>query len=298
MATTSQLLSDYIKKTSSQISSSLQQSQQQRFDVIKDIVKEEKTSKKPSVSSILRELKAKEELDVYLQAKKEKNQIGFSGTTQQYLNQKKSDAEKEIKIREEKTKAEEAVIFGLDEDIAVLEKKAEAKSEQRQEAYDPQNIEMGQLPDFVLNNKPNKKLTINDANDIPFYSNVFQEPKGGFSENNFYATPQKIQEFIDSGVLERNGINLNDAKYKFNIIDVKVGDVTRKVIDINDTPSTREAFQTLMFDIFEKDAGIREFYNINVKESFGEGDFIIINGIKYPTRTKTNTTPPDSTRVQ
>ena len=104
-----------------------------------------------------------------------------------------------------------------------------------------------------------------------------------------------MQEFIDSGVLERNGIKLSE--YDFNIVDVKVGDVIRKVIDINDSPKTRESFQKLMFDIFQKDAGIREFYNIDVKESFQDGDFISVGGRKFPIRTGMNTTPPDSTRV-
>ena len=59
MSTTSQLLSEYIKKTSGQVSSSLRESEQQRFDAIKDIVKNEKarrneiTEIKPS--EILRE---------------------------------------------------------------------------------------------------------------------------------------------------------------------------------------------------------------------------------------------------
>ena len=105
-----------------------------------------------------------------------------------------------------------------------------------------------------------------------------------------------MQEFIDSGVLEKNGIKL--SKYDFNIVDVKVGDVIRKVIDINDTPKTRKAFQELMFDIFQNDAGIRNFYNIDIKESFQDGDFISVGGRKFPIRTKMNTTPADSTRVE
>ena len=41
MSTTSQLLSEYIKKTSGQVSSSLNESEQQRYDAIKNIVKDD-----------------------------------------------------------------------------------------------------------------------------------------------------------------------------------------------------------------------------------------------------------------
>jgi hypothetical protein len=291
--TPQQILAEYAKKNIESVDSFLQEKRVERRRYIPDITTKKST---PNISSVLRELKAKEELGSFLQAKEEKEQVGYGGTTVEFLKQKESDAKKEEEIREQKTKAEEAY---LDEDIQVLEeriKKGMIRREEREEAYKPENIEMGQLPDFVLNNKPKKKLSIRDGADIPFFSNVFQEPKGGFSENNFYATPQKMQEFIDSGVLERNGIKL--SKYDFNIVDVKVGDVIKKVIDINDTPKTREAFQQLMFDIFEKDAGIREFYNIDVKESFQDGDFILVDGRKFPIRTKMNTTPADSTRVE
>jgi len=291
--TPQQILAEYAKENIESVDNFLQEKRVERRRYIPDITTRKPTS--PNISTMLKELKAEEELGSFLQAKEEKEQVGYGGTTVEFLKQKESDAKKEEEIREQKTKAEEAY---LDEDIKVLEeriKKGMIRREEREEAYKPQNIEMGQLPDFVLNNKPKKKLSISDGADIPFFSNVFQEPKGGFSENNFYATPQKMQEFIDSGVLERNAIKLSD--YDFNIVDVKVGDVVRKVIDINDTPKTRENFQKLMFDIFEKDAGIREFYNIDVKESFQDGDFISVGGRKFPIRTGMNTTPPDSTRV-
>ena len=291
--TPQQILAEYAKENIESVDNFLQEKRVERRRYIPDITTRKPTS--PNISTMLRELKAEEELGSFLQAKEEKEQVGYGGTTVEFLKQKESDAKKEEEIREQKTKAEEAY---LDEDIQVLEeriKKGMIRREEREEAYDPKNIEMGQLPDFVLNNKPKKKLSISDGADIPFFSNVFQEPKGGFSENNFYATPQKMQEFIDSGVLERNGIKLSE--YDFNIVDVKVGDVIRKVIDINDSPKTRESFQKLMFDIFQKDAGIREFYNIDVKESFQDGDFISVGGRKFPIRTGMNTTPPDSTRV-
>ena len=156
--TPQQILAEYAKENIESVDNFLQEKRVERRRYIPDITTRKPTS--PNISTMLRELKAEEELGSFLQAKEEKEQVGYGGTTVEFLKQKESDAKKEEEIREQKTKAEEAY---LDEDIQVLEeriKKGMIRREEREEAYDPKNIEMGQLPDFVLNNKPKKSLKV------------------------------------------------------------------------------------------------------------------------------------------
>ena len=111
MATTSQLLAEYVKRTAGQVSSSLKEAEEQRMGAIKDIIREEKARSnvaediKPS--EILRELTARDKLQGFVQAENEMKKYGITDkTVQQYQKEEEERRKSSLKGLEERFERE------------------------------------------------------------------------------------------------------------------------------------------------------------------------------------------------
>ena len=107
MATNSQLLAEYVKRTAGQVSSSLKEAEQQRMGAIKDIIREEKTRSnvaediKPS--EILKEFKARDTLELYAKAESKMKKFGITDkSVQQFVKEEEEKRQSSLKGLEDR----------------------------------------------------------------------------------------------------------------------------------------------------------------------------------------------------
>ena len=220
MATTSQLLSDYIKKTSGQVSSSLRESEEQRFDAIKDIIKNEKarrneiTEIKPS--EILREFKARDTLEQYAEAESQMKKFGITDkSVQQFVKEEEERRTSSLKGLEERftreRKAEEE-----------KRKKVLTEEEEKQTIKNAENSVIdGSSPtyNYAIQSKPRRVSNIYEAKDINYISAGTKEPD--FNQGEAFFTEEDIYNMIKNKTFENAGITLDEVKKLLNMPNTK-----------------------------------------------------------------------------
>jgi len=209
MSTTSQLLSEYIKKTSGQVSSSLNESEQQRYDAIKNIVKDEKARRneiaeiKPS--EILREFKARDTLEQYAEAENQMKKFGITDkSVQQFVKEEEERRTSSLKGLEERftreRKAEEEKT-----------KKLLTSEEEKQTITNAENsVKDGSSPTFnySVQKKPRRTSNVYGKEDINYISAGTEEPD--FNQGEAYFTEKDFYDMIANGTFEKAGITLDE----------------------------------------------------------------------------------------
>jgi len=266
MSTTSQLLSEYIKKTSGQVSSSLRESEQQRFDAIKDIVKNEKarrneiTEIKPS--EILREFKAGDTLEQYAKAENQMKKFGITDkSVQQFVKEEEERRTSSLKgleerfTRERKAKEQET-------------KELLTKEEEEQTITNAENsVLKGSSPtlNYAFKKVPARISNAYTFNDINIISSTEKEPD--FEKTEAYFTEKDIQNMYDNGTFENAGITKEKVKKYLNIVD-KTGMPMNGIMPV-------KGAQELMYEYLQtpESSNLRTAYKIEMKDPKQQNSF-------------------------
>tara|TARA_R110002012_G_scaffold309572_1_gene516629 strand:+ start:16173 stop:17072 length:900 start_codon:yes stop_codon:yes gene_type:complete len=220
MSTTSQLLSEYIKKTSGQVSSSLNESEQQRYDAIKNIVKDEKARRneiaeiKPS--EILKEFKARDTLEQYAEAESQMKKFGITDkSVQQFVKEEEERRTSSLKGLEERFKKER-------EAEEEKTKKLLTSEEEKQTITNAENSVIdGSSPtyNYAINAKSRRTSVVYNSEDINYIRANQKEPD--FSQGESFFTEADIYSMIENKTFENAGITLDEIKKFLNMPNTK-----------------------------------------------------------------------------
>ena len=205
MATNSQLLAEYVKRTAGQVSSSLKEAEQQRMGAIKDIIREEKTRSnvaediKPS--EILKEFKARDTLELYAKAESKMKKFGITDkSVQQFVKEEEEKRQSSLKGLEDRFKRERQKT-----------KELLTKEEEKQTITNAENsVKDGSSPtyNYSIQAKPRRVSNIYDAKDINYISAGTQEPD--FNQGEAYFTEKDFYDMVANGTFEKAGITLDE----------------------------------------------------------------------------------------
>lgn len=209
MATTSQLLAEYVTRTAGQVSSSLREAEEQRMGAIKDIIREEKARSnvaediKPS--EILRELTARDKLQGFVQAENEMRKYGITDkTVQQYQKEEEERRQSSLKGLEDRFKREREAEEQKTKELLT-------KEEEKQTITNAENsVKDGSSPtyNYSIQEKPRRVSNIYEAKDINYISAGTQEPD--FNQGEAYFTEKDFYDMIANGTFEKAGITLDE----------------------------------------------------------------------------------------
>lgn len=209
MATTSQLLAEYVKRTAGQVSSSLREAEQQRMGAIKDIIREEKTRSnvaediKPS--EILRELTARDKLQGFVRAENEMRKYGITDkTVQQYQKEEEERRQSSLKGLEDRFKREREAEEQKTKELLT-------KKEEKQTITNAENsVKDGSSPtyNYSIQEKPRRVSNIYEAKDINYISAGTEEPD--FNQGEAYFTEKDFYDMIANRTFEKAGITLDE----------------------------------------------------------------------------------------
>ena len=209
MATNSQLLAEYVKRTAGQVSSSLKEAEQQRMGAIKDIIREEKTRSnvaediKPS--EILKEFKARDTLELYAKAESKMKKFGITDkSVQQFVKEEEEKRQSSLKGLEDRFKREREAEEQKTKELLT-------KEEEKQTITNAENsVKDGSSPtyNYSIQAKPRRVSNIYDAKDINYISAGTQEPD--FNQGEAYFTEKDFYDMVANGTFEKAGITLDE----------------------------------------------------------------------------------------
>tara|TARA_R100000664_G_scaffold3521_1_gene7808 strand:+ start:1322 stop:2224 length:903 start_codon:yes stop_codon:yes gene_type:complete len=211
MATTSQLLSEYIKRTSGQVSSSLRESEEQRFDAIKNIIKEEKIRRNEAEdikpSEILKEFKARDTLQKLARAENKMKKFGITDkSVQQFIKEEEETRQSSIKGLEDRFKREREAKEQETKELLT-------KEEEKQTITNAENsVKDGSSPtyNYAIQKKPRRVSNVYEATDINYISAGTQVPD--FSQGEAYFTEKDFYDMTANGTFEKAGITLDEIR--------------------------------------------------------------------------------------
>jgi len=238
----------------------------------------EEQEEPPKASEILQEYKAVDELRERQLAKNEMQKYNIGGSVDSYLEEK----DRSVTRSKELLKLQDGIVkqrnvdmkaLSKDPDIVEAEQKAlfqrgirDIKSEKGKSESIGSEYEKFSLRDFDIDNTPKTKLTIKNAQDIPYRS--YDSAGGDYSDGNFYVTNSTVTDIMENGnYIEKYDLSdkLKDLFSPF-FVSSKTGDTTQTSIVPQNTVEYEKAVQDFIFEIAKKDADFRNFYKIDIKD--------------------------------
>lgn len=209
MATNSQLLAEYVKRTAGQVSSSLKEAEKQRVGAIKDIIREEKVRSnvaediKPS--EILKELIARDKVQGFVQAENEMRKYGITDrTVQEYQAEEEERKKSSLKGLEDRFKREREAEEQKTKELLT-------KKEEKNTITNAENsVTDGSSPtyNYAVQAKPRRVSNIYEQTDINYISAGTNEPD--FNQGEAYFTEKDFYDMIKNGTFEKAGITLEE----------------------------------------------------------------------------------------
>lgn len=293
MATTSQLLAEYVKRTAGQVSSSLKEAEEQRMGAIKDIIREEKARSnvaediKPS--EILRELTARDKLQGFVQAENEMKKYGITDkTVQQYQKEEEERRKSSLKGLEERFERERKA------KEADVKRKAEVAEELVNQTDAVNSVADGSSPtmNYAFKKAPARISNTYRFSDINIISATEAEPD--FEKTEAYFTEKDIKHMYDNGTFENAGITEEKVRKYLNI-DIETGAPVNGIMPV-------KGAQELMYEYLQtpESSNLRTAYKIEMKDPKQQEAFEQFMGFYQQAlgRDDISSAPSESTRVQ